>query len=201
MALGPFGASCPLFFRNGQILGLSPIHNTYLDGMVKRIYPSELQSNRADSSDSEAPFLELHLTISDCFDFDIVNFPFLDGDIPRATFYGVYTSQLLRFARVSSHVTDFNVRNQILTAKLLKQGYRYLKLRKTFSKVYRRHYDWVSKFNTGLKYLLKQGLSEFEFYCDLIYKFKKMFGRNDFSDQFRKIIVRYKRIGYNMNVM
>ena len=61
---------------------------------------------------------------------------------------------------------DFNTRNQISTAKLLKQGYRYHKLRKTFSKFYRRHYDLVSKFNTGLKSLLKQGLSELEFYAD-----------------------------------
>ena len=113
--------------------------------------------NKANSSDTEAPFLDLYLTISDGFvssktydkrhdfDFDIVNFPFLGGDIPRATSYGVYISQLIRFARVSSHVADFNTRNQILTAKLLKQSYRYHKLRETFSKFYRRHYDLVSK--------------------------------------------------------
>ena len=81
------------------------------------------------------------------------------------------------------------------------QGYRYHKLRKTFSKFYRRHYELVSKFNVGLKTLLHQGLSEPEFYGDLIYKFKKNVGRADFSDQFRKIIVRYKRIGYNINIM
>ena len=39
------------------------------------------------------------------------------------------------------------------------------------------------------------------FYGDLVYKFKKIVGRADFSDQFRKIIVRYKRIGYNINIM
>ena len=59
----------------------------------------------------------------------------------------------------------------------------------------------VSKFNTGLKSLLKQGLSEPEFYGDLVYKCKKIVGRTDFSDHFRKIIIRCKRIGYNMNVM
>ena len=58
------------------------------------------------------------------FVFDIVNFPFLDGDIPRAPSHGVYITQLIRFAGVSSHVADFNTRNKILTAKLLKQGYR-----------------------------------------------------------------------------
>ena len=59
----------------------------------------------------------------------------------------------------------------------------------------------VSKFNVGLKTLLHQGLSEPEFYGDLVYKFKKIVGRVDFSDQFRKIIIRYKRIGYNINIM
>ena len=59
----------------------------------------------------------------------------------------------------------------------------------------------ISKFNVGLKTLLHQGLSEPEFYGDLVYKFKKIVGRVDFSDQFRKIIVRYKRIGYNINIM
>ena len=51
------------------------------------------------------------------FDFDIVNFPFLDGDVPRSTSYGVYISQLISFARVSNHVDDFKTRNKVLTAK------------------------------------------------------------------------------------
>ena len=85
-------------------------------------------------SDAEASFLDLYLYISDGFvktkiydkrddfDFDIiVNFPFLDGDVPRSASYGVYISQLIRFARVSSHADDFNTRNKVLTAKLLKQ--------------------------------------------------------------------------------
>ena len=53
------------------------------------------------------------------YDFDIVNFPFLDGDVPRSTSYGVYISQLIRFARVSSHVDDFNTRNKVVTANFL----------------------------------------------------------------------------------
>ena len=96
-------------------------------------------------SDTEASFLELHLSISDGFvktkiydkrddfDFDIVNFPFLDGDVPRSTSYGVFISRLIRFARVSGHVDDFNTRNKVLTAKLLRQGYRYHKILKEFS--------------------------------------------------------------------
>ena len=90
-------------------------------------------------SDTEASFLDLHLSVSDGFvktkiydkrdDFDIVNFPFLDGAIPRSTSYCVYISQLIRFVRVSSHVDDFNTGNMVLTTKLLRQGYRYLKIR------------------------------------------------------------------------
>ena len=125
----------------------------------------------------------------------------MDGDVPRRASYGVYISQLIRFARVCNHVTDFNARNKCLTAKLLQQGYRYHKLRKTFSKFYRRHYELISKYNVGLKTLLSEGLSEPEFYGDLVYKFKKLKGINDFSFQFRKIITRDRRIGYNLNVM
>ena len=122
----------------------------------------------------------------------------MDGDVPRRASYGVYISQLIRFARVCNHVTDFNARNKSLTAKLLQQGYRYHNLRKTFSKFYRRHYELISKYNVGLKMLLSNVLSEPEFYGDLVYKFKKLIGSNDFSCQFRKIIT---RIGCNLNVM
>ena len=60
------------------------------------------------------------------------------------------------FMRASSYVADFNTRNKLLTQKLLKQGYRYHKLRKTFSKFYRRYYDLISKFQVGLISLLGQ---------------------------------------------
>ena len=141
--------------------------------------------NKANTSDTEDPFLDLHLSgpngfVSskiydkrDNFDFDIVNFPFLDGNVPRRASYGVYIAQLIRFARVCSHVTYFNARNKCLTDKLLQQGYRYHKLRKTYFKFYGRHYELISKYKVGLKTLLREGLSEPEFYGDLVYKFKK----------------------------
>ena len=87
----------------------------------------------------------------DDFDFDKVNFPFLDVDVSRRASYGVYISQLIRFARVCNHVADFNARNKCLTAKLLQQGYWYHKLRKTVSKFYRRLSELISKYNVGLK--------------------------------------------------
>ena len=184
------------------------INNVYFDNMVSQIYPSELQLNKANTSDTKSAFLGLHLSISNDivstkiydkhgdFDFEIVNFPFLDCDVPRSTSYRVYISQLNRFARASSYVADFNTRNKLLTKKLLKQGYRYHKLRKTFSKCYRQYYDLISS-----KFLLRQGLSKPDFYGDLVYKLKEIVDSNNFSAQFIKIISHYKKIGYNINVL
>ena len=88
--------------------------------MVGQIYPTELPLNKANSSDTEAPFLDLYLSITngivsskiydkrDDFNFEIVNFPFLDADVPRSPSYGVYISPLIRFSRVCSYVDDFN---------------------------------------------------------------------------------------------
>ena len=61
-----------------------------------------------------------------------MNFPFLDGDFPRSASYRVYISQLIRYARVSSHVDDFNTRNKVLTAKLLRQGYKFINFVRRF---------------------------------------------------------------------
>ena len=145
------------------------IDNIYFDQMVERIYPTELQLNRANSSHTEAPFLDLNLCISngtvstkiydewDDFDFDIVNFPF--------------------------------------------QGYRYFKLRKAFSKFYRRHSALLEKYRVSLKTLLQQGISEPKFYGDLVYRFRKIVGKSNFSEQFRKLINFYKRIGYSLDIM
>ena len=79
----------------------------------------------------------------------------------------------IRYAQVASQVDDFSTRNTFLTAKRLKQGYRYHKLPQAFSKFYRRQFDLVSKYNVGLKTLLLQGLSEPEVYGNLAYKFRK----------------------------
>ena len=115
--------------------------------------------------------------------------------------YGVYISQLIRFARLCSNVDDFNNSNLFLTAKLLKQGYRYHTIRKAFSKFYHRHSELIVKYNIGLKTLLQQGISEPIFYGDLVYKFKRIVGKPNFSDQFKKIVKRYVRIGYNLDIM
>ena len=82
-----------------------------------------------------------------------------------------------------------------------RQGYRYFKLRKAFSKFYRRHSALVEKYSVTLKILLQQGISEPEFYGDLVYRFRKNVGKSNFSEQFGKLINRYKRIGYSLDIM
>ena len=107
------------FNSNSRYLDdLLNIDNPYLEQMVGQINPTELQLNKANSSDTEAPFLVLNLSITngivsskiydqrDDFNFEIVNFSFLDGDVPHSTSYCVYICQLIRFARVRSNVDD-----------------------------------------------------------------------------------------------
>ena len=118
------------------------------------------------------------------FDFEIVIFPILERYVPRSTSYGVYISQLIRFARASSYVDVFKTYNKLLTQKLLKQGYRYHKLGKTFFKFYRQYYDLISKFQVGLKSLLHQVLSEPDFYGALVNKLKKIVGSNTSLNNF-----------------
>ena len=91
--------------------------------MVNQIYPPELQLSKANTLDAKALFSDLHLSISkdfvssiiydkrDDFDFDIVNFPFLDGDIPRRLSYGVYiTYTISKFDRRHLElVSKFNI--------------------------------------------------------------------------------------------
>ena len=92
-------------------------------------------------------FLPIIYDKRDDIDYEIVNFPFLDDDAPRSTPYGVHNFQLVRLGRISSHVADFNTRNKVLTQK-------------PFSKFHRRYYNWISKFQAGLKSLPRQGLLE-----------------------------------------
>ena len=111
-----------------DILNISNV--CFFDTLASQIYSSELQLNVANTFDTKVAFLDLYLSISSDmistkmydehreFDFEIVDFPFLDGDVPRSTSYGVYISQLIRFAGASSNVADFNTCNKFITQKL-----------------------------------------------------------------------------------
>ena len=94
--------------------------------MIFLILTIRISKNRSTKLDTDAPFLDLHLFISngfvsskiydkhDNYDFDIVNFPFLDDDVPRSPCFGVYISQIIRFATVCCHVENFNACNKCL---------------------------------------------------------------------------------------
>lgn len=187
------------------------LDNPNFSNYISEIYPTELQLNKANTHDSEADFLDLNIKITngsvctkiydkrDDYNFDIVNYPNLDGDVPRSTSYGVYISQLIRFARGCSDVKDFNARNSLITGKLLQQGYRYHKLRKTFSKFYHRNSDLLSKYNVNLKTLLR-GIAHPDYYGDVIYKLRKI-KRDCFHGSFNKIIKSFIRRGYDRNIL
>ena len=129
-------------FNSRYLGGLLNIDNICFDQMVDRIYPTELKLSGAGSSDTEAPFLDLGLCVSNGavstkvydgrggFGFGLVGFPFLDGGVPRRASCKVCMSQLVGFARASSNLNDFGCRNGALAARLLGRGCRCFKLRK-----------------------------------------------------------------------
>ena len=119
------------------------IDNPEFEKYIPDIYPAERQLNKANTS-AKTSFLDLNIKIvgshihtsvydkRDDFGFPIVNFPWLSVDVPRLPSYGIYIWQLVRFARCCTSVLDFRSKNLHITSKLLTQGYRYHKLRKTF---------------------------------------------------------------------
>ena len=134
------------------------IDNPEFEKHIPDINPNELQLDKANTSDKETSFLDLNIKVIDSgvhtsvndkrddFGFPIVNFPWLSGDIPRLPSYGVYISQLVRIARYCTSFSDFNSKNLQITSKLLAQGYRYHKFRKTFGKFFRSYSELLSKF-------------------------------------------------------
>ena len=130
---------------------------------LKEIYPSQLTVEKANKSDHLADYLDLTFIIDsggklstrlydkrDDFDFHIVNFPFLSSNIPSGPSYGVYISQLIRYARCCSHYDDFRYRHKCLVDRLLSQGYKALRLEKSFKKFYGRYQALIEKYRRSV---------------------------------------------------
>ena len=106
-------------------------NNKKFGDYVKEIYSSQLTMEKANTSDDLANYPDLTFIIEsaklydkcDDFDFHIVNFPFLSSNIPPSLSYGVYISQLIRYARCCSYYNDFEYRHKLLVDRLLSQGY------------------------------------------------------------------------------
>ena len=143
------------------------INNPKFGNYIVDIYPAELEIKDTTDADHRASYFDLDLSYNrdkrllvklydkrDDFNFNIVNFPFLSSNIPQSPAYGVYVSQLIRYARVSSAYSDFLVRSRLLTRKLLGQGYNRFKLITTFKKFYGRHYDLIGKFQLSVTHMV-----------------------------------------------
>ena len=177
---------------------------------IPDIYPRELQLNKANTSDKETSFLDLNIKVvgsiihtsvydkRDDFGFPIVNFPWLSGDVPS---YGIYISQLVRFARCCTSgflLLIFHSKNLQITSKLLTQGYRYHKLRKTFGQFFRSYSKLLSKFGEiPFQDYVSQGITHPVFYGDLVYKLRRVKGEGNFISSGSKIVKCLRRRQYD----
>ena len=95
----------------------------------------------------------------DAFGFHIVNFPFMSSNIPLAPAYGVYASQLVRYARCCSNYSDFLICHRALVKRLLSQGYKINRLSNTFKKFYGRHTDLVGQYKKNVCQMFADSIS------------------------------------------
>ena len=143
------------------------INNPKFGNYIVDIYLAELEIKDTTDADHRASYLDLDIIYDrdkrlqvklydkrDDFNFNIVNFLFLSSSVPQSPAYGVYVSQLIRYARASSAYSDFLVRSRLLTRKLLGQGYNRFKLITTFKKCYGRHYDLIGKFQLSVTHMV-----------------------------------------------
>ena len=134
----------------------------------------------------------------DDFGFPIVNFPWLGGDVPRLPSCGIYISQLVRFARCCTSVFDFHSKYLQITSKLLIQGYRYHKLRKTFGKFFRSYSELLSKFGAiSFQEYESKGITHPVLYGDLVYKLRRVKSESNFTSTGSKIVKRFRRRQYD----
>ena len=116
----------------------------------------------------------------------------------RLPSYGIYISQLVRFASCCTSVLDFLFKNLQITSKLLTQGYRYHKLRKTFGKFFRSYSQLLSKFgDISFQEYVSKGISQPVFYGDLVYNVRRVKDTPHFISSGSKIVKRLRRRQYD----
>ncbi len=133
-----------------------------MDEVKEDIYPKELTLTPDKSDTLTAPYLDLLLTIKngvvstsifdkrDAFDFPIVNFPTLTGNIPLKCSYGVFVGELVRYARACTYLEDFNKRSLMLVGKLLKQSFRLRMLKRTWFRFCDSHFLLIQKYGPAI---------------------------------------------------
>ena len=142
------------------------MNNDAFHNHLHSIYPPELEIKETTESPTSASYLDLLLSVSngilstklydkrDDFNFRIVNFPFISSNIPESPAYGVYISQLIRYARACSFYDDFMCRAKPLTAKLQEQGYERDKLNVFGRKFFGRYNDLICSYHVSLTQFL-----------------------------------------------
>ena len=151
---------------------LISFNNKRFKEFISDIYPKELTISETTESTSVASYLDLLFTRDrsnnittklddkrDAFGFHIVNFPFMSSNIPSAPAYGVYASQLVRYARCCSSYSDFLIRHRALVKRLLSQGYKVNRLSNTFKKFYGRHTDLVGQYKKNVCQMFADSIS------------------------------------------
>ena len=147
-------------------------NNKRFKEFISDIYPKELTISETTESTSVASYLDLLFTRDrsnnittklydkrDTFGFHIVNFPFMSSNIPSAPAYGIYASQLVRFACCCSSYSDFLIRHRALVKRLLLQGYKVNRLSNTFKKFYGRHTDLVGQYKKNVCQMFADSIS------------------------------------------
>ena len=148
------------------------INNPEFENYLGQMYPAELEIKDTTESTTSASYLDLLLSIGrdgqlhtsiydkrDDFNFHITNFPFLSSNIPSSPAYGVFISQLIRYARACSSYECFILRARRLSSKLLKQGYLVERLKSSFRKFYGRYVDLVEQYEVTLSRMLNDILT------------------------------------------
>lgn len=146
------------------------LNNSNFADYIPLIYPPELEIKETTDTDHSVSFLDLHLEFDDSgklstkiydkrddFNFDIINFPHLSSNIPSSPAYGVYISQLIRYARACSHYQDFLQRHRNLLRKLLSQGFVKSRLIVFLKKFIGRYPDLIEKYSVSISAFIKDG--------------------------------------------
>jgi hypothetical protein len=148
------------------------IHEARFAEFLPLIYPPELEVKETADTASSALFLDLYLEFDDSgqlstkmydkrddFNFKIINFPNMSSNIPASTAYGVYISQLIRYARASSKYSDFLKRHLHLRNRLLDQGYNKIRLIRSLKKFIFRYQDLVEIYSVSAETILTDAFS------------------------------------------
>ena len=146
---------------------LISINNETFGPSISDIYPSELELKETTLASTEVCYLDtkishgdsntpFHISVydkRDDFTFRIVNFPHMDSNIPANPAYGVYISQLVRYARICTSKLDFIHRLRCLSSRLLQQGFKLTSLFKSFNKFFKSHGAIIGKYDATLREL------------------------------------------------